>query len=164
MIVGFDTLFFLASRMMMMGLELTGDIPFREVHIHGLVRDPLRQKMSKTKGNVIDPLEVNERFGTDALRLSLMMAAAPGTDIVYTEERLNAARQFANKMWNAARMILMNLESSGVTPAFTEAGQAETLEDRWIFSRLTPTPEPLTPALPHHRSHPLLAGLRHSFC
>ncbi len=168
MITGFDILFFWASRMMMMGLELTGDIPFREVHIHGLVRDPLRQKMSKTKGNVIDPLEVNERFGTDALRLSLMMAAAPGTDIVYTEERLNAARQFANKMWNAARMILMNLESSGVTPAFTEAGKAETLEDRWIFSRLSRIAESVNRALAQHRYNEVAAELWqffwHDFC
>jgi valyl-tRNA synthetase len=124
--------------------------------------------MSKTKGNVIDPLDINERFGTDALRLSLMMAAAPGTDIVYTEERLNAARQFANKMWNAARMILMNLESSGVTPAFTEAGQAETQEDRWIFSRLSRTSESVNRALAQHRYNEVAAELWqffwHDFC
>ena len=101
LITGYDILFFWAARMMMMGLELTGEVPFREVHMHGLVRDPLRQKMSKTKGNVVDPLDINDHFGTDAVRLSLMMAAAPGTDIVYTEDRLVAARQFANKIWNA---------------------------------------------------------------
>ena len=168
MITGFDILFFWASRMMMMGLELTGDVPFREVHIHGLVRDPLRQKMSKTRGNVIDPLDINERFGTDAVRLSLIMAAAPGTDIVYTEERLNSARQFANKLWNAARMILMNLESSGAEPSIPEPGNAETLEDRWIFSRLSRTAESVNRALAQHRYNEVAAELWqflwHDFC
>jgi valyl-tRNA synthetase len=168
MITGFDILFFWASRMMMMGLELTGDVPFREVHIHGLVRDPLRQKMSKTKGNVVDPLDINEKFGTDAVRLSLMMAAAPGTDIVYTEERLNAARQFANKMWNAARMILMNMETSGVEPAFPEAGRAETLEDRWILSRLSNAAGLVNRALAQHRYNEVAEELWrffwHDFC
>jgi valyl-tRNA synthetase len=168
MITGFDILFFWAARMMMMGLELTGDVPFREVHIHGLVRDPLRQKMSKTKGNVIDPLDINEKFGTDAVRLSLMMAAAPGTDIIYTEDRLNAARQFANKIWNAARMILMNMESSGVQPAFPAPGQATTLEDRWILSRLSRTAESVNRALAQHRYNEvateLWAFFWHDFC
>jgi valyl-tRNA synthetase len=168
MITGFDILFFWAARMMMMGLELTGDVPFREVHIHGLVRDPMRQKMSKTKGNVVDPLEVNERFGTDALRLSLMMAASPGTDIVYTEDRLNAARQFANKMWNAARGILMNMEGSGVEPVFPAPGQATTLEDRWILSRLSRTAESVNRALAQHRYNEVAAELWaffwHDFC
>ncbi len=168
MITGFDILFFWASRMMMMGLELTNDVPFREVHIHGLVRDPLRQKMSKTKGNVIDPLDINERFGTDAVRLSLMMAAAPGTDIVYTEERLNAARQFANKVWNAARMILMNMETAGIEPSLPEPGQTETLEDRWIFSRLHRTAESVNRALAQHRYNEVASELWqfcwHDFC
>ena len=168
MITGFDILFFWASRMMMMGLELTGEVPFREVHIHGLVRDPERKKMSKTKGNVVDPLDINERFGTDAVRLSLMMAAAPGTDIVYTEERLNAARQFANKIWNAARMILMNLESAGVAPSLPEPGPAESLEDRWIFSRLYRTADSVNRALAQHRYNEVASELWqffwHDFC
>ena len=88
MITGFDILFFWVARMMMMGIELTGDVPFRQVHMHGLVRDPERQKMSKTKGNVVDPLDINERYGTDACRLWLLMAAAPGTDITYNEDKL----------------------------------------------------------------------------
>jgi valyl-tRNA synthetase len=168
LITGFDILFFWASRMMMMGLELTGQVPFREVHIHGLVRDPMRQKMSKTKGNVVDPLDINEKFGTDAVRLSLLMAAAPGTDIVYTEERLTAARQFANKMWNAARMILMNMEASGVEPSFPEAGTHETLEDRWIASRLSQTSEAVNKALAQHRYNEVAEELWrffwHDFC
>ncbi len=163
MITGFDILFFWASRMMMMGLELTGDVPFREVHIHGLVRDPLRQKMSKTKGNVIDPLDINEKFGTDAVRLSLMMAAAPGTDIVYTEDRLNASRQFANKMWNAARGVLMNMEAAGIEPSLPEPGAAEKLEDRWIFSRLHRTAESVNRALAQHRYNEVATELWHFF-
>jgi len=168
MITGFDILFFWASRMMMMGLELTGDVPFREVHIHGLVRDPMRQKMSKTKGNVVDPLDINERFGTDAVRLSLMNASASGTDIIYSDERLNSARQFANKIWNAARMILMNAESAGIEPSLPEAGRAETLEDRWIFSRLSRTVESVNKGLAQHRynevSEELWQFFWHDFC
>jgi valyl-tRNA synthetase len=89
MITGFDILFFWVARMMMMGIELTGDVPFRQVHMHGLVRDPYRKKMSKTKGNVVDPLDINDKYGTDACRLWLLMAAAPGTDITYNEDKLH---------------------------------------------------------------------------
>jgi valyl-tRNA synthetase len=168
MITGFDILFFWASRMMMMGLELTGDVPFREVHIHGLVRDPEKQKMSKTKGNVVDPMDSNDKFGTDAVRLSLMMAAAPGTDIVYTEERLTATRQFANKIWNAARGVLMNMQTAGIAPSLSEPGTAERLEDRWIFSRLHRTAESVNRALAQHRYNEVATELWqfswHDFC
>jgi len=168
LITGFDILFFWASRMMMMGLELTDNVPFREVHIHGLVRDPMRQKMSKTKGNVVDPLDINERFGTDAVRLALMMAAGAGSDIVYSDERMNAARQFANKIWNAARMILMNMESSGVEPSLPAPGARATLEDRWIFSRLSQTSASVNKALAEHRynevAESLWAFFWHDFC
>ena len=168
MITGFDILFFWASRMMMMGLELTDQVPFREVHIHGLVRDPERQKMSKTKGNVVDPLDINERFGTDAVRLSLMMAAAPGTDIVYSEERLNSARQFANKMWNAARGLLLGMDAAGIAPSLPDPGEPKTLEDRWIFSRLARTAESVNRALAQHRYNEVAAEIWqffwHDFC
>ena len=168
MITGFDILFFWVARMMMMGIELTGDVPFRQVHLHGLVRDPERKKMSKTRGNVVDPLDINERFGTDASRLWLLMAAAPGTDITYSEDRLNAARQFANKLWNAARLILMNMDSAGVEPCIPERGQAVNLEDRWIFSRLSRTAESVNRALEQHRYHEVAEELWqffwHDFC
>jgi valyl-tRNA synthetase len=168
LITGFDILFFWASRMMMMGLELTGDVPFREVHIHGLVRDPEKQKMSKTKGNVVDPMDSNDKFGTDAVRLSLMMAAAPGTDIVYTEERLAATRQFANKIWNAARGVLMNMQTAGIEPSLAEPAEAERLEDRWIFSRLHRTAESVNRALAQHRYNEVATELWqfawHDFC
>src|SRR5579871_2259906 len=153
LITGYDILFFWAARMMMMGLELTNDVPFRQVHLHTLVRDPYRQKMSKTKGNVVDPLDINERFGTDAVRLALMRSAAPGTDVTYSEEWLVSARQFANKIWNAARLILMNMEASGVERSLTDPGSSETLEDRWIFSRLSQTAAFVNASLAQHRYH-----------
>jgi len=168
LITGYDILFFWAARMMMMGIELTGDVPFRQVHLHTLVRDPFRKKMSKTKGNVVDPLDINERFGTDAVRLALMRSAAPGTDITYSEDWLNSARQFANKLWNAARLILMNMEASQVPPSLTEPGTAETLEDRWIFSRLSRTVTFVNAALAQHRYHEVAEKLWeffwHDFC
>jgi valyl-tRNA synthetase len=168
MITGFDILFFWVARMMMMGIELTGDVPFRQVHMHGLVRDPYRQKMSKTKGNVVDPLDINDRYGTDACRLWLLMAAAPGTDITYNEDKLASARQFCNKLWNAARMLLMNMESAGIEPALAEPGQFETLEDHWIFSRLSRTAESVNRALEQHRYHEVAEELWqffwHDFC
>src|SRR5438132_8975114 len=108
LITGFDILFFWVARMVMLGIECTGEIPFHQVYIHGLVRDADKQKMSKTRGNVIDPLEVTEKYGTDAVRLSLLLGAAPGTDIVLTEQRMESSRAFANKIWNAARFLFMN--------------------------------------------------------
>ena len=168
MITGSDILFFWVARMLMMGLELTGDVPFRQVHMHGLVRDPERKKMSKTKGNVVDPLDINERFGTDASRLWLLMAAAPGTDITYSEDRINAARQFANKMWNAARLILMNMEAAGIEPSIQPQGTTDTLEDRWIYSRLHRTASSVNRAFEQHRYHEAAGELWqffwHDFC
>ena len=110
MIMGFDILFFWGARMIMLGLKFMNDVPFRELYIHALVRDAERQKMSKTKGNVIDPLDVTERYGTDAVRFALAISAAPGTDIAFSEEKIESYRAFANKIWNAGRFILMNLE------------------------------------------------------
>jgi valyl-tRNA synthetase len=116
--------------MIVTGLEFMGDVPFRQVYIHGLVRDADRQKMSKTKGNVIDPLVVTEKYGTDAVRMALLQGAAPGTDIVLTEERMESSRSFANKIWNAARFFLT--ADSEPRPL----GSISSIEDRWIFSRL----------------------------
>ena len=114
LITGFDILFFWVARMAMLGIEFMGDVPFRQVYIHGLVRDAEKQKMSKTKGNVIDPLVVTEEYGTDAVRMALLTGAAPGTDIVFTPDRLDSSRAFANKIWNAARFIFMNVERCNV--------------------------------------------------
>ncbi|MGD0580987.1 MAG: valine--tRNA ligase, partial [Bryobacteraceae bacterium] len=148
LITGFDILFFWVARMIMMGLECMGDVPFRTVYIHGLVRDAERQKMSKTKGNVVDPLVVTEQYGTDAVRFALLRGAAPGTDIVFSEERLTSSRAFANKIWNAARFIFLQMEKLGVeqlemdgvealAPAPLAAGGEVALEDGWIHDRLS---------------------------
>ena len=106
-------------------------VPFRQIHIHGLVRDADRQKMSKTKGNVIDPLVINEKYGTDAVRFGLLVAAAPGNDIALSEEVIARGRNFANKIWNASRLLFSKEEG---------AGSRESLADRWIGARLNARP------------------------
>ena len=105
---GWDILFFWVARMMMLGLYVTGKTPFKQVYLHGLVRDKDRQKMSKSKGNVIDPLGVVEQYGTDALRMALTVGNTPGNDIVISEEKIKGYRNFANKVWNISRFVLMN--------------------------------------------------------
>ncbi len=168
MITGFDILFFWVARMIMMGLEFMGDVPFREVYIHALVRDAERQKMSKTRGNVIDPLEVTEKYGTDAVRMALLLGAAPGTDIVLTDERMSSARAFANKIWNASRFLFLHLERSGVEPRVPESSAPETLEDRWMLSRLNRCEETVNRAIEKYRYHEaaqiLWQFLWHEFC
>jgi valyl-tRNA synthetase len=174
MIHGFDILFFWCARMIMLGLEFMGDVPFRQVYIHGLVRDAEKQKMSKTRGNVIDPLVVTEKYGTDAVRMALLQGAAPGTDIVLTEERMSSSRDFGNKIWNAARFLFMNMERSGVEPwvpesleKFTPEADAETglvpIEDRWIFSRLNAAAESINNAIGQYRYHEAAQTLWHFF-
>jgi valyl-tRNA synthetase len=163
MITGFDILFFWVARMMMLGIELTGDVPFRQVHMHGLVRDAEKKKMSKTKGNVIDPLEITAQFGTDAVRTSLLIGVAAGTDIVYTEEKLSAARSFVNKIWNASRLLFLNMERSGVEPCVPEPSVPTSLEDRWMFSQLHRTAEQVNRAFEQHRYHEVAETLWHYF-
>ncbi|MBA7600796.1 Valine--tRNA ligase [subsurface metagenome] len=131
---GYDILFFWVARMIMMGLENTGEVPFNTVYLHGLVRDEKGEKMSKVKGNVLNPLDTIESYGTDALRLALSTGTSPGNDTRLSKGKLEAARNFANKMWNASRFILGNMEE-GVS--IDEIGRATLpLEDRWILSRL----------------------------
>ncbi len=159
LITGFDILFFWVARMSMLGIEFMGDVPFRQVYIHGLVRDAEKQKMSKTKGNVIDPLLVTEEYGTDAVRMALLTGAAPGTDIVFTTDRIDSSRAFANKIWNAARFIFLNMERSGVQPWMAEdvnaylPDAAAPVEDRWIFSRLNECAQQLNRAIEQYRYH-----------
>ena len=107
---GFDILFFWVARMIMMGIKFMNDVPFRDVYIHALIRDVEGQKMSKTKGNVIDPLVMMDKYGTDALRFTLAAFAAQGRDIKLAEERIEGYRNFCNKLWNASRFVLMNLD------------------------------------------------------
>ncbi|MCU1329597.1 MAG: valine--tRNA ligase [Bryobacterales bacterium] len=147
LITGFDILFFWVARMAMLGIEFMGDVPFHKVYIHGLVRDAEKQKMSKTKGNVIDPLVVTEQYGTDAVRLALLTGAAPGTDIVFSVDRLDSARSFANKIWNAARFIFMNVEGAPPSTGITS------LEDKWIYSRLNQAARDMNRAIDTYRYH-----------
>jgi valyl-tRNA synthetase len=133
LVTGYDILFFWVARMAMLGLHLMKEVPFRDVFIHTLVRDPQGQKMSKSKGNVVDPLGVMERFGTDALRFTLATLAVPGVhDIRIADDRVEAQRNFANKLWNAARLVLSNLEGYDPRGDTAPAG----LPGRWIESRL----------------------------
>ncbi len=131
---GYDILFFWVARMAMMGLSFTEQAPFEVVYLHGLVRDGNGQKMSKTKGNVIDPLEVMDEYGTDALRFTLLTGSTPGNDMNLSLERVEANRNFANKIWNAARFLTGNLDGDQPTGAPLRDGLS--LPDRWILSRL----------------------------
>ena len=132
MMTGFDIIFFWVARMIMLGLRFAGDVPFRTVFINGLVRDEKGEKMSKTRGNDVDPLEVIEKHGTDALRFTLAALAAPGTDPSLGEARLLGYKAFVNKLWNASRFVLMNLEGPR---AKSYDFQKLPLASRWILSR-----------------------------
>ncbi|MFT4112756.1 valine--tRNA ligase [Silvibacterium sp.] len=176
LLTGFDILFFWVARMVMLGShfmlevpeadgtkrELKNAVPFREVYIHALVRDADRQKMSKTKGNVIDPIEIVEKYGTDAVRFTLAAMASPGTDIAFSEARTEGYRAFANKIWNAARLLFMNVGRAAeagirIDPhtLADSLGPDETapLEARWIVSRLNRTAEEVNLALKNYRFH-----------
>jgi valyl-tRNA synthetase len=132
---GHDIIFFWVARMMMMGIHFLGEVPFRTVYLHPMVRDEKGQKMSKTKGNVIDPLDITERYGADALRFTLAALTAQGRDIKLARERIEGYRAFANKLWNATRFALLNL--AGYRRGGEPAGEvARTAADRWILARL----------------------------
>ena len=182
LITAYEILFFWVARMIMFGCHFmeghqqdtaikkasgwaekkNDSVPFRNVYIHALVRDADRQKMSKTKGNVIDPLEIIDRFGTDATRFTLAAMAAPGTDIAFSESRTDGYRAFANKIWNAARFMFMNVDRLGVARAPSPAKpsakgitafHAQTLEDRWILSRFNRVTRDVNDALETYRFH-----------
>ncbi len=133
LVTGYDIIFFWVIRMVFSGLEQTGKEPFNTVLIHGLVRDSQGRKMSKSLGNGIDPLEVIDKYGADALRMTLMTGNAPGNDMRFYWERVEASRNFANKVWNASRFIMMNI---GKAPDAKAELKALTLADRWILSRV----------------------------
>lgn len=140
LVTGFDILFFWVARMMMMGIHFMGDVPFRDVYVHALVRDEEGRKMSKSKGNVIDPISIIDNYGTDAFRFTLAAFAAQGRDIKMSEKRVEGYRHFINKLWNAARFILMNI--SAYPPSYFQFNMAElissdpSLPNQWILSRL----------------------------
>ena len=148
LVTGFDIIFFWVARMIMTGLKFMGDVPFRDVYIHALVRDEKGQKMSKTRGNVIDPLEIIEKYGTDSLRLTLTAMAAQGRDIRLSGERIAGFRNFCNKLWNAARFTLMNMGED--LPPMPPGGQLS-LGDRWILSRLNGVTRKMDTALEEYR-------------
>ena len=139
---GYDILFFWVARMIMMGLEDTGDIPFRTVYLHGLLRDEKGEKMSKVRGNVLNPIDTMEKYGTDALRFALTTDISPGNDIKLTTPRLEAGRNFANKLWNATRFVVRSIEPEGADIKIQQ--DKLSLEDRWILSRLSRTTSSVT--------------------
>jgi valyl-tRNA synthetase len=165
LVTGFDILFFWVARMAMLGLHFMGDVPFRDVYIHALVRDAEGQKMSKSKGNVADPVEMMEKFGTDAFRFTLAALAGLGRDIRMSEERIEGYRNFANKLWNAARLVLSNLDGYEARGA---ARVAPTLADRWILSRLAATTTAVRDHLRRYRFNDAASALYqflwHEYC
>jgi len=142
LVTGYDIIFFWVARMVMMGLKFGKDIPFKHVFIHGLVRDSQGRKMSKSLGNGIDPVEVIEKYGADTLRFMLITGNTPGNDMRFYWERVESARNFANKLWNASRFMLMNLE--GFDKDFIPDNSEYTLADKWIFSRYAHTAKSVT--------------------
>ena len=174
LVTGFDILFFWVARMIMLGCWFSTDVPmpdgsprplaesvpFREVYIHALVRDANREKMSKTKGNVIDPIEIVKQYGTDAVRFTLASMASPGTDIAFNVARTEGYRAFANKVWNAARFIFMNVDKAAevgirvdlsVLGTMPEAGSDAPLEARWIVAEFQDTSNKVNRALENYR-------------
>ncbi len=184
LVTGFDILFFWVARMIMLNCHFMlghkqGEVPFRNVYIHALVRDAERQKMSKTKGNVMDPIEIIKEYGTDAVRFTLASMAAPGTDIAFSESRTQSYRAFANKIWNAARFLFMNVDRAQQAGLWslaefksspTDLGlkgvfgfKPETLEDRWILSRFNRVADELHEALQTYRFHEAAHVVYHFF-
>ena len=166
LVTAFDILFFWVARMIMMGIKFMGKPPFADVYIHALVRDSQGQKMSKSKGNVIDPLVMIEKYGTDAFRFTMAAMAAQGRDVKLSEERIEGYRNFCNKIWNAARFIHMNLGEFVAEPLNKEA--LETLPDKWIISRLESVSREVDKALKDYRfndaANELYAFIWHEFC
>ncbi len=167
LVTGFDILTFWVARMLMMGLKFMGDVPFREVYIHALVRDIEGRKMSKSLGNVIDPLEVIDEYGADAFRFALAAFAAQGRDIKLSTERIEGYRNFLNKLWNAARFVLMNLEDGPVAPRSPSDGVLR-VADRWVWSRLTRTVQEVREHLDAYRFNDAAGAiyqfLWHEYC
>jgi len=139
LVTGFDIIFFWVARMIMMGLHFMGEIPFRDVYIHALVRDERGQKMSKSRGNVIDPLDMIEKYGADALRFTLCVLTFQGRDIMLSEAKIEGYKHFVNKLWNASRLVLMNYQSEGaslIEGPEDLVGMELKFQDEWILWRL----------------------------
>ncbi|MBW2247251.1 MAG: valine--tRNA ligase [Deltaproteobacteria bacterium] len=164
LVTGFDILFFWVARMMMMGIHFMGEVPFKDVYVHALVRDEAGKKMSKSTGNVIDPLIIIDRYGTDAFRFTLAAFAAQGRDVKMSEKRVEGYRNFINKIWNAARFALTHINKSynDITP------QSLSLVDRWILSRLYRVSGKVSEALENYRFNDAAGAIYnfvwHEFC
>ena len=156
LVTAFDILFFWVARMMMMGLHFMKDVPFHDCYIHALVRDASGKKMSKSTGNVINPLDMIDKFGTDALRFTLTALAAMGRDIRLSEDRIDGYRHFMNKIWNASRFALMNLED---TPQPCDMATLQGVQHRWILHRLEEVKELQRVALAEYRFNDAAQGL-----
>ena len=172
LVTAFDILFFWVARMIMMGLKFMEDVPFHDVYIHALVRDEQGQKMSKSKGNVIDPLDIMAEYGTDAFRFTLAAMAAMGRDIKLAEERISGYQNFVNKLWNASRFVLMNLAQSEPAQHASDQCALDSAElglaDRWIRSRLASTVSEARAAIDGYRfndyANVLYQFTWHEFC
>jgi valyl-tRNA synthetase len=166
LVTAFDILFFWVARMMMMGLHFMKEAPFREVYVHALVRDNQGQKMSKSRGNVIDPLIMMDEYGTDALRFTLTSLAVQGRDVKLSEERIEGYKHFVNKIWNASRLVLMNIE--GLTALPEMPPRPRKLIHRWILSRLQQVIKEVRDALDGYHfnqyAHVLYQFLWHEYC
>ncbi|MFA5072882.1 MAG: valine--tRNA ligase [Nitrospirota bacterium] len=166
LVTSFDIIFFWVARMIMMGLHFMKEVPFKDVYIHALVRDAEGQKMSKSKGNVIDPLVMIDQYGTDAFRFTLAAFAAQGRDIKLSPERIEGYRNFANKLWNASRFVLMNIEKDFIPAKMVT--QDASLADQWILSRLHSIMQEVRSALAEYRFNDVASGLYqfiwHEYC
>lgn len=165
---GFDIIFFWVARMMMMGLKFMGDVPFKKVYIHALIRDVEGKKMSKSAGNVIDPLEVIKNYGADALRFTLAALSTQGRDILLSEDRIRGYRHFCNKVWNANRFILMNMEGFDGKQEEKEEYSSLELADRWILTRFNQVIKEVTDNLEEFKFNEAALALYnfiwHEFC
>jgi valyl-tRNA synthetase len=169
LVTAYDIIFFWVARMMMFGLKFMKDVPFTAVYITGIIRDAERQKMSKSKGNVVDPLEICDRFGTDAVRFALARMGAPGTDIALSEDLLDSYRAFATKIWNAARFIFRHVDETDRLASLEELKQSRlSLVDRWILSRLSRAIEGVNRSVEQYNLHEgarhIYAFFWHEFC
>jgi valyl-tRNA synthetase len=164
LVTGFDILFFWVARMMMMGIHFMKEIPFKDVYVHALVRDEHGKKMSKSKGNVIDPLNIIDKYGTDAFRFTLAAFAAQGRDVKMSEKRVEGYRNFVNKLWNASRFSLMHLKEGVSDIPFDQVS----LADKWVLSRLGRTADKVSEALDDYRFNEAASAaynfVWHEFC
>ncbi|HXJ05943.1 MAG TPA: valine--tRNA ligase [Candidatus Acidoferrum sp.] len=177
LITGHEILFFWVARMAMLGIHFTGKVPFHTVYLHSIVKNAEGQKMSKSKGTGIDPIDVNRKFGTDAMRFTLASMAAPGSDLIWTGDRIQSSRNFANKIWNAARFLFVNLDKfeqggTGLEELASPEARAGApyqfngnvpLADAWLFSRLANTAEAVNDALANYRFHEAAQGVYQFF-